>query len=236
MGRYFWILSLVCLLGGCVQKSDATRHLLPSRVALTGIVAETKTGGEYALADVRATSAGYKSLEMILDDSVNKSTEIKTKQVARLSVLEGYGTPDWQEYIVFLGPPFDSNTESKGSIKSGSAVASLVYGWIYLTGRQPMAETKRVRAGAIGSTLLVQADSIDNEEPHRVFLLDNGGRPAFAKSLIDTDEEIEYWIDDDTYIEVDEYGKFSEILELSKAPDEIKEFVEKVRIVVEAGS
>lgn len=230
------MVSLICLMGGCVQKTNGIRNYRSSGVALTGIIAETKAGGEYALADVRATSANYKSLEDILDSSVNKSTKIETRQVARLCVLQSDGTPHWQEYTVFLGPPFGANVEAKGSIESGSAVASLVYGWIYLTGRQPMAETERVHAGAIGSTLLVQADSIDKNQPHRVFLLDNGGRPAYAQSLLDDDHKIEDWINDDTYIEVDRDGKFSPILEIANAPAEIRDFVAKVRKIVEAGT
>lgn len=235
------MISLCFALVGCVQKSGETRfrgdkNIRPARVALTGIIAKSKVSGEYALADVAATSVGYQSLETILDPLVNKLTNIETTQIARLCVLDHDGTKQWQEYTVFLGPPFGVNAPAKGSIQPGSSVATVVYGWIYLTGRQPIAASERVRAGAVGSTLLVQVDSADEKIPHRVFLLDNGSRPAFAESLIDPSEKIENWDKDETYIEVDHNGKFSDIKEISTAPAEIRDFVDKVLKVVDVGS
>ena len=92
---------------------------------------------------------------------------LSTKQVIRINIT--YGEIKWTAYV---GPNPGQTEPAEVTLESFSAPALGIFrGWIYASGKSPTGKTKRVKAGTIGTTIVVQHDGSDDGGIHRVVFI-----------------------------------------------------------------
>jgi hypothetical protein len=105
-----------------------------------------------------------------------------------------------QNYDVILGANKKDANNASGHFHESSLTFYLDYGWVYLYGQGPMAETGRVSAQAQGSSMIVQIDNDD--DVHRVFFMQ--GTSATVKWRANPTNFVTLAVDE--YVEADAAG------------------------------
>ena len=158
----FVIVALLLLTAvGCGQ------HIVGFRAAptvdITGIVAKTAVGDQYAFADFEETFFDHKSMKK----KAKADRKFATTQYMKLEI-SGKGDKHYHDYFVLLGPPIGSNEEASGVLRNSDPTFKVSQGWAYVSGDNVRAKTDWVSAAAQGTEIVVQ---IVNQNEQMVYLL-----------------------------------------------------------------
>jgi hypothetical protein len=141
-----------------------------------------------------------------------------------------------KHYDILFGPNPPQTTEARGWFIDTSPAWTfhVAHSFTLFKGYWPVGQTERVRAGGIGTTMLLQIEDPAVSDVHRVFLLENHGSRVWAQSrLVPMGENPDVWpwrgelSELSTYFEIGADGKLAGPKRVNDDPD-IRAFVDYV--------
>ena len=174
-------LSLLVVVG-CGQPIVGFSFRAAPTVDITGIVAKTAVGDQYAFADFEETFFDHKSMKK----KAKADRKFATTQYMKIEI-SGKGDEHYHDYFVLLGPPIGSNEEASGVLRNSDPTFKVSEGWAYVSGDHARASVRWVSGAAEGTKIVVQKV---NDDEANVYLLANNYEGASMELTCSNGTEI----------------------------------------------
>jgi len=161
--RVFAVVPLVLFLSaGCTSHMRPSRNGPPS-IAITGLVAKSAAGANYAFADLGGSSYDKKGFGR----RAQPGPPFETAQNLKIEIAQ-QGPNVYHDFFVLLGAPLGSDDYGKGAFINSEPTFYVLDGWAYASGDGVRTKTDWVSGAAQGTEIVVR---IVDDSTQEVYLL-----------------------------------------------------------------
>lgn len=138
----------------------------PLEAHVTGLIVQDQSKHQYAYVDLTQDITVGDDCQGV---ELPANEKIGTKHWLKIDVEQQIAEKHYK-YTALFGPHRDTDETAEGELKNSAPSFHVGMGWVYLIGHLPVGETKRVRAIADGTRMIIQYDSQGDAD--RVYLLE----------------------------------------------------------------